>query len=142
MNLNSLVVNMAVKDIKESCLFYKENFGFELIDAVVANSLEYKGITTELKNDVEYQWAMVKKDNTFVMFQTISSIKEDIGNFFETIGASLTFYLTIDDVEKLFDEIRDKVEIVKELETKFYGMKEFYIKDCNGYILGFGSKTF
>lgn len=35
------------------------------------------------------------------MFQTMSSIKEDIGNLFETIGASLTFYLTIDDVENL-----------------------------------------
>lgn len=141
MNLNSLVVNMAVRNIQESYLFYKENFGFELVDAVVANSLEYKEITTELKNDVEYQWAMVKKDNTFIMFQTVSSIKEDIGNFFETIGASLTFYLTIDDVENLYLTIKNKVKIVKEIETKFYGMKEFYIQDCNGYILGFGSKA-
>ena len=87
------------------------------------------------------QMAMIKKDNTFVMFQTMSSIKEDIGNLFETIGASLTFYLTIDDVENLYLDIKNKVKIIKEIETKFYGMKEFYIQDCNGYILGFGSKA-
>ncbi|MDO8455170.1 MAG: VOC family protein [Sulfurimonas sp.] len=141
MKLDSLVVNMAVKNIHESYLFYKKNFGFELVDAVVANSTEYNGITTELKDDTQYQWAMVKKESTFVMFQTVNSLREDIGNFFETIGASLTFYLTIDDVEKLYIDIKNKVKIVKEIETKFYGMKEFYIKDCNGYILGFGSKA-
>ena len=141
MKLDSLVVNMAVKNIHESCLFYRENFGFELVDAVIANNTQYDGVTTELKNGVEYQWAMIKKDNTFVMFQTMSSIKEDIGNLFETIGASLTFYLTIDDVENLYLDIKNKVKIIKEIETKFYGMKEFYIQDCNGYILGFGSKA-
>ena len=51
-----------------------ENFGFELVDAVIANNTQYDGVTTELKNGVEYQWAMIK-NNTFIMFQTMSSIK-------------------------------------------------------------------
>jgi hypothetical protein len=30
--------------------------------------------------------------------------------------------------------------MAKELETTWYGMREFYIKDCNGYILGFAER--
>ena len=36
---------------------------------------------------------------------------------------------------------KDKVIIYKEIETTWYGQKEFYIKDLNGYILGFTSKN-
>ena len=43
-----------------SCLFYRENFGFELVDAVII-TIQYDGVTTELKNGVEYQWAMIKR---------------------------------------------------------------------------------
>ncbi len=140
MKAQGLVVNMAVKDIRESYLYYKNYFGFELVDAVAKNDTEYSGVTTELQDKIEYQWAMIKNNETFIMFQTTESIKEDIGNFFVAISASLTFYITIDNVENLYFEIKDKVQIVKEIETKFYGMKELYIKDCNGYVLCFGSK--
>ncbi len=29
------------------------------------------------------------------------------------------------------------VEIVADLHTTFYGTREFYFRDCNGYILSF-----
>ncbi len=38
------------------------------------------------------------------------------------------------------DIIKSKAEVVKDLETVWYGMQEFYIKDCNGYILGFAER--
>ena len=38
-------------------------------------------------------------------------------------------------------KIKDKVTIYKEIETTWYGQKEFYIKDINCYILGFTSKN-
>jgi 5-bromo-4-chloroindolyl phosphate hydrolysis protein len=39
-----------------------------------------------------------------------------------------------------YQVLKSKVEIVKELHTTFYGMQEFYFKDCNGYILAFAER--
>jgi len=33
------------------------------------------------------------------------------------------------------------VEIVQDLATTWYGMREFYIRDLDGYLLGFGEKA-
>ena len=68
-------------------------------------------------------------------------MKEDIPVFKNvTQGASLLFYIDVEGINIVYDSLRDKVEIVKDIERTWYGMKEFYIKDCNGYILGFREK--
>ena len=70
------------------------------------------------------------------MFQTEESFKEDVPALKNLqIGASCTFYIEIENVENFFNSIKDKVDVVKELFTTWYGMKEFYIRDNNGYIL-------
>jgi uncharacterized glyoxalase superfamily protein PhnB len=74
------------------------------------------------------------------MLQNTESLKEDVGVFFENIGASLTLYIDVENVDDLYVKIKDKVIIYKELNTTWYGQREFYIKDINGYILGFASK--
>ncbi len=45
--------------------------------------------------------------------------------------------MELDSISELYARIKDKVTIVKDLQTTFYGMQEFYIEDCNGYILTF-----
>jgi uncharacterized glyoxalase superfamily protein PhnB len=76
------------------------------------------------------------------MLQNTESLKEDVGVFFENIGASLTLYIDVENVDDLYVKIKDKVIIYKELNTTWYGQREFYIKDINGYILGFASKIY
>ncbi|WP_419673641.1 hypothetical protein [Aliarcobacter butzleri] len=49
-------------------------------------------------------------------------------------------YIEVENVDELYLKIKDKVTIYKEIETTWYGQKEFYIKDINGYILGFTIK--
>ena len=36
-----------------------------------------------------------------------------------------------------YEKVKDSVQIQKEIETTWYVAEEFYIRDCNGYILGF-----
>ena len=38
---------------------------------------------------------------------------------------------------QLYEELKEKVTIIKDMRTTFYGKREFYIRDCNGYILTF-----
>jgi len=44
-------------------------------------------------------------------------------------------FLTVDNVKALYDELKEKVQIAKELHQTFYGQDEFAIFDNNGNIL-------
>ncbi len=51
-----------------------------------------------------------------------------------------SFYLKTDMVDKIWERIKDKVEIAYPIENFEYGMREFAIYDNNGYILQFGEE--
>ena len=45
-------------------------------------------------------------------------------------------------IDQLFDEYKQKeIEIIEPLETTFFQMQQFLIKDNNGYILCFGQEV-
>ena len=127
-----------VDDVNDTIRFYKDVLGFEFVMAVPKNSQE---VLMEIPKDRQLIYAMMKNGNVELMFQEKNSLSEDVPALkgFE-IGGSVTFYIEVENVEKLFVKLKEKVEIVKELHTTFYGMQEFYLKDCNGYILCFSEK--
>lgn len=50
-------------------------------------------------------------------------------------------FFWVDDVEILHDElVRKHSEVVYPLTVQPYGMKEFAVRDPNGYVLGFGQR--
>ncbi len=136
--MKAITLNLAVKDIKETIKYYQENFNFKVQMLVDESKTIFD---TQIKEELNYVWAMIQKDNISIMLQSVESLKEDVGVFFDNIGASLTLYIDVENVDELYLEIKDKVTIYKEITTTWYGQKEFYIKDINGYILGFSSKN-
>lgn len=135
--MKSMIVNLAVNDIVSTIKYYQENFDFELQMLVDESKTIFD---TEIKKELNYIWAMIKKEGVSIMLQSIESLKEDVGVFFDNIGASLTLYIEVENVDELYLKIKDKVNIYKEIDTTWYGQREFYIKDINGYILGFSGK--
>jgi len=123
---------------KETIKYYQKNFDFEVQMLVDESKTIFD---TQIKEELNYVWAMIHKTNVSLMLQSIESLKEDVGDFFQNLGASLTMYIEVENVDELYLKIKDKVTIYKEIETTWYGQKEFYIKDINGYILGFASKV-
>jgi uncharacterized glyoxalase superfamily protein PhnB len=136
--LKAITLNLAVKDIKETIKYYQENFNFKVQMLVDESKTIFD---TQIKEELNYVWAMIQKDNISIMLQSVESLKEDVGVFFDNIGASLTLYIDVENVDELYLKIKDKVNIYKEITTTWYGQREFYIKDINGYILGFSSKN-
>jgi uncharacterized glyoxalase superfamily protein PhnB len=47
-------------------------------------------------------------------------------------------YVDADQVDQLFASLRDRVQIVAELDDTDYGMREFIIRDPNGFWITFG----
>ncbi len=136
--MKSLVPNLAVKNVNDAVEYYQKNLDFKLQMAV--DDLK-SGVDTELQKDKNYIWAMISNGNVSFMLQSEQSLKEDIGSFFQNTGASLSLYIDVEDVDVFYENIKNKVEIFKPMQTTWYGQKEFYIKDLNGYILGFSSKV-
>ncbi|MDR1959788.1 MAG: hypothetical protein LBQ54_12220 [Planctomycetaceae bacterium] len=45
-----------------------------------------------------------------------------------------------DEIENFHYEVRDRNIVTTELKTTWYGMREFDLKDNNGYVPGFAEK--
>ena len=138
MALKKLTPNLMVKDVRESVEFYTDILGFTLNMVVSENS---KVIEDSIVEGKEYVYAMVSRDEVYIMLMKKDVFEEDLPILKGTaIGASVSFYIEAEDINKIYREINGKAEVVKELETTWYGMQEFYFKDCNGYILAFAEK--
>lgn len=133
--MKKLNPNLMVKDVREAVDFYTQNLGFSLVMAVPETQ---DGILTEIPKDKVVVYALVKNGGVEIMFQEEKTLKADVPSLGGiVIGASCTFYIELENLEEFYEEVRGKVEVVKGLFTTWYGMKEFYIRDNNGYILTF-----
>jgi uncharacterized glyoxalase superfamily protein PhnB len=139
MKFNKLSPNLSVKNVAESVRFYEEILGFKLEIAVPDGTTR---IENEILDNVEYAYAMVSKDEIYLMFLNEMNFKCDVPALNQVPqGASVLFYIDVENIKEIYTQIKDKVDVVKALETTWYGMQEFYIRDCNNYILGFGEKV-
>lgn len=138
MKFQKLTPNFSVRDVREAVKFYRDILGFKLEMAVPDGSTE---IEKEISDKGEYVYAMMSQDDVYVMFLKSDIFEKDIPvlNGFPQ-GASVLFYIDVEDIDEVYKKLKGHVEITKELETTWYGMREFYIEDCNGYILGFAEQ--
>lgn len=134
-----LTTNMMVEDVSRTVDFYSDVLGFEFVMGMPENSQEV--VTTRQKGQA-LGFAIARCDNIEMMFQARRSLIEEVPEFGSMgIGGSLTFYIEVEDIKGLYAKLKDKVRIVKDMRTTFYGKQEFYIRDCNGYILTFAEGT-
>jgi catechol 2,3-dioxygenase-like lactoylglutathione lyase family enzyme len=49
-------------------------------------------------------------------------------------------YAYTDDVDKVYSQLKDRVDVIEEPNNKFYGMREIIIRDLNGFWITFGQE--
>jgi uncharacterized glyoxalase superfamily protein PhnB len=134
-----LTANMMVENVNHTIDFYSDVLGFEFVMGVPEGSQE---IVTERQKGQALGFAIVRCGVVEMMLQARTSMIDEVPDFRDTsIGASLTFYIEVDNIAGLYKRLRDKVEIIRDKQTTFYGKQEFYIRDCNGYILTFAGNV-
>jgi uncharacterized glyoxalase superfamily protein PhnB len=122
--LKKLTPNLMVEDVNRTIAFYRDVLGFELL--------------TTVPEEGQFDWAMMRRDNVEIMFQARSSLAAELPALTGVpIGGSLTFYVEVSGLKELYEQLKDKVEIVQDWHTTFYGTQEFAFKDCNSYIIAF-----
>lgn len=123
-----------VPDVNEAIEYYVNNLGFKFSMGVDGHENVKMGDI----NDVELTWAIIKKNDVEIMLQHQHSLINDVPEFKNrTVGGTFTLYIKMADTQSFYEQIKDKVEVVKHLHKTFYNTYEFSIRDLNGYILYF-----
>lgn len=139
-----LIPNLMVEDVNQTMRFYHDVLGFTLMAAVVdmQAGMSETNMVLDVNDDQRLDWANMKRGNLELMFQSRSSLEQEIPELAGvTIGASQTLYMRCDDkLQDIYEKIKDRIDILKEPHDKFYGMREFYVRDVNGYILCFAQE--
>jgi uncharacterized glyoxalase superfamily protein PhnB len=119
----TITTNIMVKNVKETIKFYEEKLGFQKIVSVPEEG--------EILN-----FAILHKDKISIMLQEQKNLIEEYSTLkTDEIVPTFTLFITVDDVVTIYNELKDKVKIAKELHKTFYGKDEFAIFDNNGNIL-------
>ncbi|MFY8097204.1 MAG: VOC family protein [Flavobacterium sp.] len=104
-------------NLEESITFYCTVLGFKLDE-----------------KNADWGWASLTKEEVNLMLALPNE-----HTFIEKIGFSGSLYFEVTEVDKLWEEIKDKAKICYPPEVFEWGMKEFALYDNNGYLLQFGT---
>lgn len=125
MKLKSLIPNLIVEDVKRSQSFYQDKLGFETVLTVPETGV--------------LDFAMLKQGDVTIMLQSIKAHIEALPDFKdEKIGGTIFLYFDVEDIDAIYKKVNSAgAELVVDINTTFYGAKEFTIKDSDGYLLIF-----
>ena len=119
----SITTNIMVKSVEDTLHFYINKLGF------------VKVLSVPMEGDV-FDFAIVKKDNMAIMFQEQNNLEEEYPTLkVDEIKPTFTLFITVKNVNDVYLELKDKVDIAKDPHKTFYGKDEFAIFDNNGNIL-------
>ena len=119
--VRELVPLLFVQDIERSMDFYRDGLGFE-----VASKWEPGG---------KLAWCRLQRDGSAVMLQ--QACEED--GPAEGRGRGIGFFFICDDAGTIHAELSGRGVHLAPPQVAFYGMKQVFVKDPDGYELCFES---
>ena len=118
--MESVSPNLYVHDLQATIDFYTL-LGFQVVATV--------------PEDGDPIFAMMVNEGVTFMFQTFASLGDQLKDVSRAGGGSLLLYLKVKGVREYHERLKDRVTIIHELQTTFYGATEFSIRDNNGFVL-------
>jgi uncharacterized glyoxalase superfamily protein PhnB len=102
-------------DFKDTIEFYTNNLGFKCG--------EYR---------IDWGWTALYRDDIEIMV----TLPNEHMLFHKPIFTG-SFYITTENVDEIWNELKDKTKICYPIEDFEYGMREFAVYDNNGYLIQF-----
>lgn len=116
MQLQKITPMLWVDDVRATIDYYVSTLGFD-----------------EANYNEAWGWGVIEKHKVTIMLA-----KPNAHTPYEKPMFTGSLYLQTDDVEAWWNYLKDRANVFYPIEDFEYGMREFAIKDCNGYILQFG----
>jgi uncharacterized glyoxalase superfamily protein PhnB len=136
MKLLDVTCNIIVDDVGATVDWYRDVLGFTfdigVLDGTETPAFEYTG--------QPLGFAIMSHGDTQLMFQSRASVAVDLPGVRPGSGDTFALYIGVDDVDGLYEQLRDKVDVEVELRDTFYGAREFHFRDCNGVLLGYARR--
>ena len=133
MPMTSLTPNLVVDDVAATVDYYRDVLGFEFQIGVIEGTEDPAFEAT----GQPLGFAIVKRGDVEIMFQSPASVAADLGDFRPGSGDVVALYVAVDEVDALHDELVGRANVVVPLRDTFYGAREFHIRDCNDVLVGF-----
>ena len=103
--------------------------------AVTAQWYESIGFTIESVfmevDEKAPNWALLRLGDSTVMLNAGGKSSDAPRREFD-------LYIHVDNVETFCQRLKEKADLVEDLHDTFYGVREFIIRDCNGFWITFG----
>lgn len=90
------------------------------------------GFTCETLNE-NWGWALLVRDSIGIMLALPNEHTP-----FEKPAFTGSIYITTDNVDEMWEQLKNKVKVFYPIEDFEYRMREFAIYDNNGYVIQFG----
>ncbi len=127
MTFESVTVNLVVESVNETIEFYEKNFGFKVAETVPDSG--------------DFVFATVKADSVQLMLLKKDIVEADLPLIKgKDTGGTFTLFFVVSDINEVYERATKNCELIKDLEDMFYGMREFTVKENNGYIFTFAQK--
>ncbi len=83
------------------------------------------------EEDGEINWALLSFGNSELMLNAGGKPSADQRR-------EIDLYVHAENVDDLYRRLKDRVQVVEDPHDTFYGMREFIIRDINGFWVSFG----
>ena len=134
---NSMSPNLMVTDVAASLAFYATGLGGTIgftVDGDHNSNMDGDIIDGAI-------FASVKLGESEMMLQERGNLAADAPEAFcvdDEPGATMSLYVRVDDVDAVLARLGE-VEVVKPMQVTWYGMKEIWVRDPDGYVVTIGS---
>lgn len=124
MSLKGFAPLLNVENVSQSIAFYRDHLGFR--------------VSQEWENDGRVRWASLDASGVRLMLNEPHNADSHDRRNRQTYE-EVVLYFTIEDVDSFHARLKNSGVAVGSLANEHYGMREFYVRDPDGYELGFGT---
>ncbi len=132
--MSHVVTNLMVTDVAESVAFYRDVLGFKVVVRVPVEG----EVLGDNEPDQSIIFATLSFRESELMLQSQSSFSEEAPGVKNDAkpGATASLYLRVTNFDELVERLGEAV--ITEPKVSWYGMKEVWAKDPDGYLLTIG----
>jgi uncharacterized glyoxalase superfamily protein PhnB len=119
MKISKLSLDLVVNSVESTARFYSDILGFEILE-------------------IDQNFARLKAGDSEIMLMSKSDFDREVPALNRPKNEGWTvLIMEVMDIKDVYESIRSKVEIIRELQRTNYGTQEFLLKDPDGYLIQF-----
>ncbi len=132
--MTTVVANLMVADVEKSVAFYRDRLGFDVVTRVPTEG----EVLGDNEPDQPIIFANIKLGSGELMLQSRQSFSDEAPGVDpdDAPSATMSVYLRVENLDSLIESLGDSV--IKPAKVSWYGMREVWALDPDGYLLTLG----